>query len=482
LAQTPEGLDPKNVQGIGLAGFRKDHQELLFLSFGEAKKARHLIADLAPDVASHLEVAGFNAVYSEIRKRNGDEEVVQASWMGLAVSASGLRALGADPSELPEGEGRAAFEAGMAARAEEIGDTRPGDQPAEWHKAFRPGAKPIHALVVLAADRDDDLERRVKSVRGRVKARGCEVVFSERGHVLPGALAGHEHFGFKDGVSQPAVAGIDEEPAPGEPAAVALGEFLLGHPGTGGETAEVPDLFRDGSFLVFRRLLQDVAAFRARAEAGVPGASPQVRSAELEAKMVGRWPSGTPLETSPESDPGEAGVTNAFAYGEDPGGERVPRFAHIRKVNPRDEARPEGENDEVARRRMIRRGLPFGPALDPGVGVDDGRERGLHFISIVCDLERQFEFVQRRWADDPNFPSGGVPPSAGDGYTPPTSGEPPDGPDPVIGEHDPGALCALHQPGGVHTFSVDPEVVRVSGGEYFFCPSITALEELGRHE
>jgi len=75
-----------------------------------------------------------------------------------------------------------------------------GDAPPTWEKAFRPGAKPIHALIILAADRPDDLERHVKEVRQRIEAADCEVAFSERGHTLDGKLRGHEHFGFKDGI------------------------------------------------------------------------------------------------------------------------------------------------------------------------------------------------------------------------------------------------------------------------------------------
>jgi Dyp-type peroxidase family len=477
-ADTATTLDAKNIQGIGLAGFRKDHQELLFVDFKDAKGARRLIGQLEPNVATQHEVAAFNQLFSEIAARRGSE-VIEATWMALLLSARGLELLGADLGELPEGEGSVAFTAGMAARAEQIGDTREADAPQGWEKAFRPGAEPIHALIVLAADRDDDLEDHTKKVRERIKAAGAKVVFSERGHTLEDRLRGREHFGFKDGISQPAVVGVDPEPAPGEPPAIALGEFVLGHPDQSGETAAVGELFKDGSFVVFRRLHQDVAAFRRQTQVAIEGADPVPSAEQLGAKMVGRWPSGTPTETSPDEDPGTDGVTNAFSYeGEDAEGLKTPRFAHVRKVNPRDEARPESEAEPVERRRMIRRGIPFGEPLHRDATEDDGRKRGLHFISVVADVARQFEFIQSRWVNDPNFPSGGKPATEGGAYTQPTSGEPSDGPDPIAGEHDAGAQDALHQPSGVHSFALGTEVVRVTAGEYFFAPSLRAIATL----
>jgi deferrochelatase/peroxidase EfeB len=135
--------------------------------------------------------------------------------------------------------------------------------------------------------------------------------------------------------------------------------------------------------------------------------------------------------------------------------------------------------DPVERHRMIRRGIPFGKPLPPSKTEDDGAQRGLHFISVVADLDRQFEFVQRKWLNDPNFPSGGAPATPADPYQPPGPGIPPDGPDPVVGERDPGQQIAIHQPAGIHNLALAGEVVRVTAGEYFFAPSIGALKELG---
>jgi Dyp-type peroxidase family len=256
---------------------------------------------------------------------------------------------------------------------------------------------------------------------------------------------------------------------------------VLGYPDQSEQVAQAGDLWTDGSFAAFERITQDVIAFRQQAAKGTEGISPALSSSQMEAKMVGRWPSGTPVEIAQESDPGESGITNAFQYKAPPfnddDGSKAPRFAHVRKANPRDETRPDPE-DPVARHRMIRRGVPFGSPLADGASAGDGQERGLHFFCFVADLARQFEFVQRQWLNDENFPNGGKPPQPGGGYTPPAGGEPPDGVDPVVGEHDPGAQDALHQGANVHAFALGPEVVSVTAGEYFFAPSLAALGRL----
>lgn len=257
---------------------------------------------------------------------------------------------------------------------------------------------------------------------------------------------------------------------------------MLGYPDQLEQITNDRGLWRDGSFAVFERITQDVIGFRAQAAKAAEGTNPALNPAQMEAKTVGRWPSGAPLETAPETEPADgAGVTNAFHYKAEPfnddEGAKTPQFAHIRKANPRDETRPDPE-DLVGRHRMIRRGVPFGPPLSPGASVDDGQARGLHFLCFVADLQRQFEFVQARWLNDENFPNGGKPEHENGPYLPPSPGTPPNGPDPVVGEHGPGAKCALHQTSGTHVFELGGEVVNVTAGEYFFAPSISALKAL----
>lgn len=471
----------QNIQGLGIAGFRKDRQQLIFVRIKNAKKARKLLAVLAPRTANAWEVKQFNELFSEIRSRGHEGEgTVKATWIATLVSASGFTNLGIGLDDLPAGEAREAFVAGMAARAGKIGDTRAGDAPEQWLKEFRPGAG-VDMLIVVASDDHDEMAKVLKEIHQDISAHGCEAVFEERGHTLAGQMTGREHFGFKDGGSQPAIDGWDKPPEAGEPAAVPLGEFVLGYPDASGQTVAVGDFWRDGSFVVFRRLRQDVAGFRQQAATGLPGSDPALDAATTAAKLVGRWPSGASLETSPTSDDGN--VTNAFAYAEDSEGLNVPRFAHVRKANPRDEPRVDLASEPTERHRMLRRGIPYGPALAEGVTTEDAKDRGLHFIAVVADPARQFEFVQRQWLNDPNFPNGAVPAGPDQPYDPPpTPGELADGPDPLAGEFDAGAQDALHQQSGVHPFPVMHEIVTVTAGEYFFAPSLSGLSQLAKDE
>ncbi len=464
----------QDIQGFGIAGFRKDHQELLCVQFGDPAAARRLLAWLLPLTASAWEVGMFNRVFSQVRARTG-AEALSAIWTAVLISSAGFKALGVATSGLPAGEGTNAFIAGMANRSAQIGDTGP-DAPATWLPPFRSG---VHMCVVVAADEPDDLDERVTAIAEQIAACGCEVVFQERGETLPAPLTGHEHFGFKDGISQPAIDGYDDPPASNEPPPVPPGEFVLGYPNSRGDIVQATgNLWTNGSFSVFRRLYQDVAGFRRQTAAGVPGSNPTLTADQTAAALVGRWPSGAPLELNPTTDPGAGGVSNAFQFKaplfNDDDGRNCPRFAHIRKANPRDETTPDPAGDDPKFHRMIRRGIPFGPVLAPTATQDDGQQRGLHFFSIVADLDRQFEFVQRQWLNEPNFPNGQPKPG---GYNPPPQG-PPDGPDPIVGEHDAGDQCLLVQASSQHQFPIASELARVTGGEYFFVPSLTSLAAL----
>jgi Dyp-type peroxidase family len=465
-------LDHVALQGISLAGFRKDHQHLSFVRFGAPESGKELLRKLAPLIANDTEVSRFNAVFSEIRKRRGNAELaeraISATWIGISISAAGYQILGVDITQngLPPGESRDAFQAGMAGRASFIGDSD-GDDPNTWVA----GISGSHAVIVIASDSVDQMRENVGELEDLVYSCGCDITYAETGNTLDGELRGHEHFGFKDGISQPVVAGYG--PTGDDPNAIAVGEFVLGFPDQAGQIATVGPLFTLGNFMVVRRLDQDVSTFRQQTAAGSTAASPPISSDQFAAKMVGRWPSGAPLELSPDADPGDAGVTNDFAYrasGDDDGHD-VPQWAHIRKVNPRDETQPAPPEDS-ARHRMIRRGIPF---------ETDDREKGLHFISFVADLVRQFEFVQHRWSDDPNFPNGGTPASPGSQYNPPVDGTPGAGPDPISGHHPEDAPVGYVPAAGAtpQAIALLHQLIRMTGGEYFFTPSITALHQLG---
>jgi Dyp-type peroxidase family len=467
----------QDIQGFGIAGFRKDTQETLFVKINTPAGGKALIAWLEPQVANAWEVGEFNEVFSEVRRRTGGQEPLKATWTAVMISACGFNVLGVSLSDLPAGESATAFQAGMAARGNEIGDIQAGDIPQGWLPPFQPNANQVHLAIVVASDNECDLDGELVAIYQKVVETGCEVVFHERGATLPPPLTGHEHFGFKDGLSQPAIDGYDDLPAANEPAAVAGGEFILGYPDGSGTTVGTGTRWANGSFVVFRRIQQDVADFRTLVNAGVPDANPNIVGTALAAKMIGRWPSGAPVELNPDTDPGPSDEMNAFLFqgNGDADGHNCPVWAHIRKTNPRDESTPGGVSDDPTRHRMIRRGIPFGPILPATATADDGIARGLHFFCVVSDLARQFEFIQSNWMNNPNFPIGSVPAQPGGQYTPPTPGTLAGGPDPVVGEHDANAQCVLQQAPGQHPFAVATEVVHITAGEYFFLPAVSAL-------
>ena len=357
------------------------------------------------------------------------------------------------------------------------------------------------------------------------------VVYEERGEVFVDGPndVGKEHFGFRDGISTVAPRGrlsrkqrhflsrryIDPEDAraldfakPGQPL-VWPGQFVFGYPSQrDAEPASEPGAeadggypwMADGSFLVFRRLRQDVAefqAFLAEESARIAGIDPD----RLAAMLVGRWPNGTALAVDPDQ-PEEAPMAdrlrvNHFGYGNDaapirvcadpfvateesvgkedelrrvPGapadlsGDRCPTFAHVRKVNPRDRVTDQGGPAITLRSQMLRRGITFGSRYESS-GSPDRSERGLLFLAYQTSIEQQFERLSRKWMNRTNAP------------------EPGSGHDLLVGQEHGRRTATLPSP-GVGTVEISTERVWVvpTGGGYFFSPSVSALEAIASGE
>ncbi|KAG7445377.1 uncharacterized protein BT62DRAFT_933216 [Guyanagaster necrorhizus] len=145
-------------------------------------------------------------------------------------------------------------------------------------------------------------------------------------------------FGFLDGVSNPSVIGFDANPPPG-PKLVRADVLLAGEEGDS-RAATRPDWSKDGTFLVFQYLLQLVPEFadflRKPPIIIMPGLSPEDGSELRDAKMVGRWKSGAPIDITPLKDDPELAAdpqkNNDFSFeGERDDQFRCPFAAHIRK-------------------------------------------------------------------------------------------------------------------------------------------------------
>jgi Dyp-type peroxidase family len=312
-------------------------------------------------------------------------------------------------------------------------------------------------MLLLSAKDAPVRQEQMQVRRARAAAiPGVELVGEECAAALgEGHQQDREHFGFRDGISQPVLvgSGLEGGTATGR-LPVAAGEFLLGHPDELGHVPmPLPEaLGRNGTYAVYRKLSQHVVAFRTFLRDNGDGPL-------LAAKMMGRWPSGAPLPIAGEADDPELAAdrarNNDFDYTDDPSGYRCPRGAHIRRAHPR--------SPTISGRRhlLIRRGLPYGPPLADGAPDDGNADRGLVGLFLNASIERQYEFVQRNWINDPRF----------DGLR--------NDPDPIAG---PGGRDFTWQRRQrlPRRYTGLPRFVSVRGGEYFFLPSITALRFLSR--
>ena len=257
----------------------------------------------------------------------------------------------------------------------------------------------VHGVFLITGGTAEAVDDRADELLGLLGAI-IAVSYDETGSVRPGLEAGHEHFGWLDGVSQPAVLGLST-PFPGQ-RALDPGLFVFGYGGAA--TPKLPWM-KNGSFMVFRRLKQLVPEFDQYllTQAQALGMDPVL----LGARLVGRWKSRAPVVLTPSQDDSTMGPdpqrNNNFDYADDQAQRRCPFGAHIRKTNPREDLTP--QETGVDPRRFLRAGIPFGPEVDPAearAGTTQ-TDRGLMFVCYQTSIPNQFEFVQSKWANNPGF-------------------------------------------------------------------------------
>lgn len=370
----------------------------------------------------------------------------------FALSAAGYRALGLLPEDF--GGGGQVFRDGMKHRAFSLIARNRDPPPSEWEPPYR---GEVHALIGVSHDSVDALEAKTRAVSEGLRG-VAELLAIERGTVLRNAKGEPiEHFGYVDARSQPLFlkGDLDPERQAGVDAwdpSAPLGLVLLDDPFTNDE-----DSF--GSFLVFRKLQQDVAAFNT--EVIELAATLAIDESLAGALVVGRFKDGTPVTQRPWDG---LGAVNNFAYlPQDRIGNRCPFHAHIRKANQRG-SNPLLSDEEERSRRIVRRGIPYG--IRP-----PSEDKGLLFICFQSDIGRQFEFIQRSWSDNPNFPEflllSGL--NTGD--------------DALIGQHPRASQKWPRQWGrsrrilGRRAFNFGGHI-RLRGGDYFFAPSLSFLKNL----
>ncbi|MFI1014821.1 Dyp-type peroxidase [Streptomyces sp. NPDC020965] len=457
---TPPLRLSREIQGNVLAAFNKDYMTFRHLRFPDATRGRGWLSAMLNTVAVTAEVEHFNEEFSVSRRAYGHDPAKVATWVGLSLTYQGLLAVAAQPDQVTKDLG--AFEALRAGAEGRAGIV--GDDPAEWQ--FGTGKSTVHAVVLIAADTRADLEEKLLKISAAEKAHGMVLVRQDHGETLPGELRGHEHFGFKDGVSQPGVSQFHRED-PRKPGyrenrlgseLIAPGEFVFGYPcEKSSKNRTGPAWMKDGSFQVVRRLHQDVAGWRAAVADEAKNFSPPLDYDGLAACLVGRKPDGSPLARPSDPVVGIGGDQNNFDYLNDPRGYDTPCASHIRKTNPRDADR----TSEPRSHRMLRRGTSYGAPLAPGK-PDDGQERGLLFVCYGTSFDEQFEHVQAKWANTADF-------------TPGEAGAP-TGVDNVCGEAGEAAF-ALGENGPRGTVNMR-SFLKTTGMVYAFTPSISTLRLL----
>jgi Dyp-type peroxidase family len=379
------------------------------------------------------------------------------TWVSVALTYHGLKALGVPQETLESFSWE--FRQGMAARAHDLADV--GESaPENWEQPL--GSSDLHVVLVAVSPDEQRLEAALARAREAYRSlSGVEVIWHQNCHALPTET---EPFGFRDGISHPAIEGSGIPGSNPREQPLKAGEFVIGYTDEmGGVQKTTPEIVgRNGTYVAFRKLHQRVADFRKFLKASSNNADEEEL---LAAKMMGRWRSGAPLALCPFHDNPELGGdphrNNDFMFEEDDkAGLITPGGSHIRRTNPRD-----ASIAGVARiHRMIRRGTAYGPLLPEGVLEDDGADRGLMFAFVGAHIGRQFEFIQSQWVNDGIFFGGGK------------------DKDPMIGSNGHGGGFTVPRKPLRRRLQGLPNFVITRGGEYCFMPGLRALRWLANLE
>ena len=451
-------LNATDIQGFVLRGYNMPFARYMFLHLNDAARACTLIDKLRGSITTG---------------QRWDQGKPQST-INIAFTFKGLQAL-----ELPLAtliSFPVEFQQGMRSRSHILGDTGK-NAPEHWDSIWRGDeAQDVHVWLGLNAMTLEALEAATASILQLIEQTGGATVLGSpqdaAALVVDGAFTTKEHFGFTDGFGNPEYLGVERSSQPGQGkllpngkwAPLATGELLLGYADEAGELpiAPIPHLLAsNGTFMVYRKLHQNVAAFRAYLDewsARYAGGKEKLAS-----KFIGRWRDGTPVERSPDN-PDQSIVKDPqkntdFKFGNDAAGAKCPLGAHVRRVNPRDAFG--FESRLINRRRISRRGLPYGPWVPEDQTATDSDEHGVIFMGLNASLSRQFEFVQQQWIEYGNDSHLG------------------NEKDMLMGNHDgkgkfvvQGDTTPQNPP---FICSHLPNFVELRGGDYFFLPSITAL-------
>lgn len=458
-------LELGDIQGFIIRGYAKmGHARYCALSIQNPTEAKQWLTEISKFITTTIDKGGDTC-------------------LNLAFSIAGFRRLGLKKENLKNFS--IEFRDGMASehRSRMLGDLGESN-PVNW--AWGSENHPeVDILLMLFGNTQETLDTYYAEQKKWFENNGLSEIINLDGITLP---ENREHFGFRDGISQPVIKGSGRSGPDFN--LIEPGEFILGYNNEYGVYPESPlieipqgdenllpedangtglkDLGRNGSYLVFRQLQQHVDKFW---DFMIEKGGSAEEATKLASKMMGRWPSGAPLVNFPDKDPGGNSDDDNFLYAkEDPTGAKCPFGSHLRRNNPRDHFEDNSPSTSLSltkKHRIMRRARLYGePIVGSALDHKPQSEVGLLFMSFQANIGMQFEFLQHTWANYPNFRN----------YY--------NDPDPIIGTMDKPYL------GYEQNFTIqgDPvsktvtglkPFVRTRGGGYFFFPGIMAVRYLG---
>jgi len=470
-----DSLEVDDIQGYVIRGYaHMQFSRFVLLKIEDAAKAKGWLNEIAASITS--------------AERIPNKKDLPFTSLNIAFTVQGLRALGMVDENVdtfnPE------FREGMVTdhRRRILGDFD-SNSPENW-KWGGPNNDTIHIMLMVFGSYQEVCLAYYESLKIVFSAMGCRELSQLDGQTL---TKNKEHFGFRDGISQPVIKGSGKTGTPEN--MINPGEFILGYKNEYHVYPDAPlisqeqgntglltmdaggsgkkDLGRNSSYLVVRQIEQDVHAFwtfmndKTKKE---DGSVDEAASTKLAAQIVGRWPSGAPITKFPDRDPEIISDDNDFGYAvNDKEGLKCPLGSHLRRCNPRDSFEDDGVAESLSlsnKHRIIRRARLYGePFRGSSSNTNPTGEVGLLFNCFNADISRQFELIQHTWSNSTKIKNL---------YN---------DPDPVIGVRE------TPPDGQEQNFTIQgcpvnktikglKQFIKIKGGAYFFFPSITIIRYL----